>query len=86
MGGNKSLERFRMYKRRIAWQNDGKLRPAKSAARDLHRMSGAVLRLLQRRLRAKGLNHGRDLLRLMPHHHNRLLRAQRRACSEDMFD
>ena len=42
-----SLQRFRSHQRRIARQHDRKFCVAQRSARDLHRVTGAVLRLLQ---------------------------------------
>ena len=86
MCSDKSLKRFRPHQRRITRQNDSKFRSTQSAARDLHRMACAVLRLLQYRLGAKGLNHRRYLLRLMSYDDYRLFCAQRRARAYDVFD
>jgi hypothetical protein len=86
MRGNKRLERFRTNQGCVARQDDNKLRSAQSAARDLHRMSRAVLRLLQHSLCFKRFNHRRYLLRLVSHNDNRLPRAQWRARANDVFD
>src|ERR1700675_438695 len=86
MRGDQSLERFRAHKRRVTRQNDSKFRSAQRATRDLQRMPGSALRLLQNSLRAKGLDHRRDLLRLVPHDDHGLLRAQWRARADNMLD
>jgi hypothetical protein len=86
MRGNESLERFRAHQRRVTWQYNSKLGSTHSAARNLHGVAGAVLRLLQDSLRAKRLNYRRYLLRLMAHHDNRFPCAQWRARADDVFD
>ena len=86
MRGNKRPERLRAYQWRIPWQYDRKFRPAQRPPRHLHRVPSSVLRLLQNRFRPERLDHWRYLIRLMPHDHHRLFRAQRRACTHHMLD
>jgi hypothetical protein len=49
-------------------------------------MPGSALRVLQNSLCAKGLDHRRDLLGLVPYDDNLLLRAQRRARADNMLE
>jgi hypothetical protein len=75
MRGDKGLKRFGANKRRIPGQYEGKLRSSQGTPRNLHRMAGAVLRLLQDNLSPEWLDYWGDLFCLVPHNDNCLLGA-----------
>jgi hypothetical protein len=62
------------------------LRPAQCAARHLHGVAGAALRLLQHDVCFERLDHGRHLLRLVAYHDDSFPWFQRGAGSKDVFN
>jgi len=59
---------------------------ANRTPRNLHGMPGSMLRFLQNHLRAKIFCDGAHLVRLMPHHHQKLRGLQRQASADHMLD
>lgn len=86
MHGKQTLQGFRPNQWRIARHHQSNLGSAQRSAGNLDGVPSAVLRLLKHAFRGEGFNHRSDLLGLVPHHDHRLLRSQRSARPDDVFD
>jgi hypothetical protein len=86
MRSHQSTQGVRADKGRVAWQYDGDLGFAQRAASDLHRVPGAMLRILQHRLRTQRFDYHGDLFRLMAHDCDGFPRAERSAGEQNVLD
>ena len=87
MRARQGHERFRTDQRRIARQQDRKLRAGRDRApRHEHRVARPALRLLQRSSHAERRNHGGYVLGLMAHNRDNLSRFERQARAHHVLD
>ncbi len=85
MRGDQRLQRFRPNERRIARNNDGDLCISDRPPGNKHRVTGAVLRLLQNGFDVERLDRFRNLLCLMADHGNNPFRRKRQTSTHNTF-
>ena len=83
---SKSFERVGPNEGRVAGKDDGNFGVSERAARDLHGVTGAVLRLLQDGGRVKRGDGGGDFFGLVADDGDGFFGAQRHAGANDLFN